>query len=81
MPCSLTSNKYKPTWVVGGASATRRELDFTSSTVGEWEDETDESVNLDAMHCTESALGKVTMPPKAHFLLDKAVHVQLNGGS
>ena len=26
--------KYKPKWVVGGTSATAKELDFTSSTVG-----------------------------------------------
>ena len=42
-----------------------KELDFTSSTVGKWDNEPDEPdeldeldklVDLDAMHCTESAL-------------------------
>ena len=27
------------------------------------------------MHCTESALGKVSLPPKAHFVPGKVVHV------
>ena len=27
--------QYKPTWAVGGASATPKELDFPSSTTGE----------------------------------------------
>ena len=73
--------QYKPTWVIGGASTIPKELDFTSSTAGKWEDGPDELVNLDAMHCTESALGKVSMPPKAHFVLGKVVHVQFNGRS
>ena len=33
------------------------------------------------MHCAESALGKVSLPPKACFVLDKAVHVQFDSGS
>ena len=61
--------QYKPMWVVRGTSATHKELDFTSSIVGKWEDEPDELVDLDAMHCTESALGKVSLPPKAYFIL------------
>ena len=28
------------------------------------------------MHCAESALGKVSLPPKARFVPGKAVHVQ-----
>ena len=61
-----------------------RELDFTSSTTDEWEDELDvldELVDLDALHCVESALGKVSLPPKAHFVPGKMVHLQLEGGS
>ena len=52
-----------------------KDLDFPSSTAGKWEDELDNLVDLDAMHCTKSALGKVSLPPKAHFVLGKAVHV------
>ena len=52
-----------------------KELDFPSSTVGKWEDEPDDPVDLDAMHCTESALGKVSLPPKARFVPGKVVHV------
>ena len=47
---------------MGGASPIPKELDFTSSTMGKWEDEPDELVDLDAMYCTESALGKVNLP-------------------
>ena len=67
--------QYKPTWVIGGASAMSKELDFPSSTVGKWEDEPGEPVDLDAMHCAEPALGKVSLPPKAHFIPGKVVHV------
>ena len=67
--------QYKPRWAIGGTSAMPKELDFPSSTVGNWEDELDEPVDLDAMHCTESALGKVSLPPKAYFVPGKAVHV------
>ena len=52
-----------------------KELDFPSSTTGKWENELDELVDLDAMHCTESALGKVSLLPKACFVLGKVVHV------
>ena len=76
----INIQQYKPTWVVGGASATHKELDFPSSTTGGW-DELDDLVNLDDMHSTKSALGKVSLPPKAHFVLGKAVHVQFYGGS
>ena len=51
------------------------ELDFPSSTVGKWEDELDDPVDLDDMHCAKSALGKVSLPPKARFVPGKAVHV------
>ena len=70
----------KPMWDMGGASATP-ELDFTSTIVYKWEDELDELVNLDAMHCTESALGKVSLLPKARFFPGKVVHVQFDGSS
>ena len=66
--------QYKPTWSVGGASIAPEELDFPSSTAGKW-DELDDPVDLDDMHCTESALGKVSLPPKARFVLGKVVHV------
>ena len=56
------------------------ELDFPSSTVGKW-DEPDNLVDLDNMHSAESALGKVSLPPKARFVPGKAVHVQFDGGS
>ena len=67
--------QYKPMWAIGGTSAAPEELDFPSSTVGKWEDEPDEPVDLDTMHCTKSALGKVSLPPKACFVLGKVVHV------
>ena len=52
-----------------------KELDFSSSTPGKWEDELDKPVDLDAMHCTESALGKVSLPAKACSVPGKVVHV------
>ena len=58
-----------------------KELDITNTTTGKWEDELGKPVDLDAMHCTESALGKVSLPPKAHFVLGKVVHMQFDGGS
>ena len=72
--------QYKPTWAIGVASTMPEELDFPSSTTGEW-DELDNPVDLDDMHCTESALGKVSLPPKACFVLGKVVHVQFDGRS
>ena len=33
------------------------------------------------MHCAESALGKVSLPPKVRFVSGKAVHVQFDSGS
>ena len=71
----INIQQYKPTWVVGGTSAVPKELDFPTSTAGKWEDKPDEPVNLDTMHCTKSALGKVTLLPKACFILGKVVHV------
>ena len=56
-------------------SAMPEELDFPSSTIGKWENEPDDPVDLDAMHCTKFALGKVSLPPKARFVLGKVVHV------
>ena len=67
--------QYKPAWVMGGASTGPKELDFISSTAGEWEDELDKLVNLDAMHCTKSVLGNMTLPPNAHFVPGKVVYV------
>ena len=55
-------------------------LDFPSRTMGEW-DEPDDPVDLDNMHSAESALGKVSLPPKACFVPGKAVHVQFDSGS
>ena len=52
-----------------------KELDFPSSTTGKWEGETDNPVDLDAMHCTKSALGEVSLPPKACFVPGTVVHV------
>ena len=72
--------QYKPSWAVGGASAAPEELDFPSSNAGEW-GQLDDPVDLDDMHCAESALGKVSLPPKARFVPGKAVHVQFDGGS
>ena len=67
--------QYKPTWAIGGMSTTPKELNFPSSTTGKWENEPDDPVDLDNMHCTESTLCKVSLPPKACFVLGKAVHV------
>ena len=67
--------QYKPTWAIGGTSAAPKELNFPSSTTGKWEDEPDEPIDLDAMHCAESALGNVSIPPKACFVLGKVVHI------
>ena len=71
----LIDVQYKPTWAIGGTSATPKELDFPSSTGGKWEDELDDLVDLDNMHCAESALGKVSLPPKARFVPGKVVYV------
>ena len=71
----INVQQYKPTWAVGGMSAAPKKLDFPSSTVGKWEDEPDNLVNLDAMHCTKSAQGEMSLPPKAHSVPGKAVHV------
>ena len=66
--------QYKPTWAIGGTAAMHKELDFPSCTTGKW-DELDDLADLDDMHSTESALGKVSLPPKARFVLGKAVDV------
>ena len=55
-----------------------KELDFTSTAAGEWEDE---PADLDTMHCTEFALGKVGLLPKVCFVAGKAVHVQFDSRS
>ena len=56
-----------------------KELDFTSTTLGKWDNEKDELVNMDAMQCAKSALGKVSLLPKACFFPGKVVHVQFDG--
>ena len=33
----INVQQYKPTWAIGGASATPEELDFPSSTTGKWD--------------------------------------------
>ena len=43
--------------------------------MGEGEDELEEPVDLDAMCCTKSALGKVSSPLKSCFVLGKVMHV------
>ena len=73
--------QYMPMWVVGGASATLNKLGFTSGATGKREDELDEPVDLDSMHCAKSALGKVSLPPSACFVPGKAVHVQFDSSS
>ena len=71
----INVQQYKPTWAIGGTSTVPEELDFPSSNTGKCEDEPDDPVDLDAMQCTECALGKVSLPPKACFVLGKVVHV------
>ena len=76
--------QYKHKWVVEGASIVPKELEFRSSAMGKWEDELDELgelVDLDAMHYTKSALGKVSFPPKVCFVPGKMVHVQFDSRS
>ena len=66
---------------MGTTSAAPKDLDFTSRAIAKWEDEPDEPVDLEAMHCTESTLGKVSFPPKAYFIPGKVVHVQFDSVS
>ena len=72
--------QYMPMWVVGGTSVVPKDLDFKSRAMGKWEDELDEPVDVDTMHCTRLALGKVSLPPKACFVLVKVLNVELDGG-
>ena len=70
--------KYKATWAIGGTSAMPKELDFPSSTAGKWEDGRMSWMSrltwtLRTVH--KSALGKVSLPPKARFVPGKAMHV------
>ena len=76
----INVQQYKPTWAIGGVSTVPEELDFPSSTAGEW-GKPDDLFYLDDMRCTEIALGKVSLPPKACFVSAKVVHVQFDGGS
>ena len=73
--------QYKPMRFVGGTSAAPEDLDFISCTMGKCEDRPDDLVDLKAMHCAYSALGKVSLPPKACFVLGKVVHMQFDGCS
>ena len=73
--------KYNPTWLVGAASVMLQDLNFSGNTAGKWEDEPDKLVDLDTMHCTETALVKVSLPLKAWFVLVTAIHMQFDGGS
>ena len=57
------------------------QLDFTSSSIGKWEDDPNKLVDLDTMQCTESTLSKVSLSPRAYFVLGKAVYEQFNGDS
>ena len=52
-----------------------KQLDFPTSTVGKWEDKLDELVDLEIMYCAKSALGKVSLPPRARFVPGKVVYV------
>ena len=65
---------------MGGTSAALYELDLPSSNMGKWEDESEKPMNLDAMHCTETALGRVSLPPRVCFVSGKAVYMQFDGG-
>ena len=38
-------------------------------------------MGLDAIHYARIALGKVSLPTKAYFVLGKAVHMQFDGSS
>ena len=44
--------------------------------MGNWEDELEELVDLNAKHYFETALGKVSFLPKVCFVVGKAVHIQ-----
>ena len=58
-----------------------KELDLTNSVAGIWEDEPDEPVDLDDMHCAKSTLDKFSLLLKACFVMCKAVYVQFDSGS
>ena len=49
--------------------------------MGKWEDESDEMVYMDTMHCTDTTLAKVNLPPNAGFVLSDSLYVQLNSSS
>ena len=49
--------------------------------MGKWEDKPDGPVDLDAMHCAENTMGKVSLAPKACFVPSKDVHVQFDSSS
>ena len=68
----LIFQQYKPTWLVGGTSAMPSKLDLIRNTAGEWEEEPHKLVYLDTMHCTKMMPGKVSLVPKACFLLGRA---------
>ena len=68
--------QYNPTWAIGGTSAVPKELDFPSSTARA-SGRMSQMTQLTWMICTapKSALGKVSLPPKACFVPGKVVHV------
>ena len=73
--------QYKPTWAMGGTSASAQRVGVPKQQrMGKW-DEPHDPVDLDNMHITKSDLGKVSLPPKACFVLGKVVHVQFDGRS
>ena len=61
--------QYKPTWIVGGASAMLLELNFSNNATCEWGNEPYKLVDMNTMHCTDPVLGKVSFQPKARFVL------------
>ena len=49
--------------------------------MSKWEDELDEPVDLVTIHCTKTALGNLSLPPKVCVMLGKAVHIHFDSGS
>ena len=49
--------------------------------MGKWEDKLNNLAELDVMYYAKTALGKVSLPTKAFFMLVRAVYMQFNGGS
>ena len=67
--------QYKPTWAIGGASPPCLKS-WTSQAALQASGRMSRMSRLTWMLCTaKSALGKVSLPPKACFVLGKVVHV------